>query len=232
MASLLYSHMLSTTPETESELNILTGCFRRVHCITFGAPPVSLLPLGNGSGAHNRRKWLFLSFVNEGDPVCRAEKKYVRSLLNLYTSPVPSTRSVEEVSKQQKLLPYASGSAGEKSSSSITVNKFRPKDKQSKSSLVPINAPSKPIWHVPPATLSNAGRIVLLRGAAPPDRIQQQNKKKKNTDSDRMSEGVIAQVIDDQLLRTVIWGDPMAHMMKLYRRRIEILAMNAVLGKT
>ncbi|RFU29973.1 hypothetical protein B7463_g6361, partial [Scytalidium lignicola] len=228
VAALLYSHMLSTSPEAESELNILTGCFRRVHCITFGAPPVSLLPLGKGEERGERRKWLFLSFVNEGDPVCRAEKKYVKSLLNLYTSPVPNMSSVQS----QKLLPYISGSAGSKSSISLTGDKNRPSPKQHKTPISTANTVPKPIWPVPPATLSNAGRIVLLRGVAPPDESHHSGKKKKYSESDRMNEGVIAQVIDDQILRTVIWGDPMSHIMKLYKRRIEILATNAVLGRS
>jgi len=230
VAALLYSHMLSTSPEAESELNILTGCFRRVHCITFGAPPVSLLPLGKRDVKSDRKKWLFLSFVNEGDPVCRAEKKYVKSLLNLYTSPVPNIGSIDSL-KPQKLSPYGSGGSGGKSSSSLTLNKIRLSPKQSKAPTPATDVLPKPIWPVPPATLSNAGRIVLLRGVARPDEAEKKSKKKKITGSDRMDEGVIAQIIDDQILRTVIWGDPMAHMMTLYRRRIEVLAMNAVLGR-
>ncbi|KAH8805663.1 Alpha/Beta hydrolase protein [Xylogone sp. PMI_703] len=228
VAALLYSHMLSTSPEAESELNILTGCFRRVHCITFGAPPISLLPLTKGERIHERRKWLFLSFVNEGDPVCRAEKKYVKSLLNLYITPVPTMSPVESP-KQQLLLPYTS--AG-KSTSTLSVNKIKPLQKQSKLPTNAIDTAPRPIWPVPPATLSNAGRIVLLRGATRPNENQQRSKKKKISTADRMDEGVIAQVIDDQILRTVIWGDPMAHMMTLYKRRIEILATNAVLGRS
>ncbi|KXH68236.1 vegetative cell wall protein gp1 [Colletotrichum salicis] len=39
VASLLYAHMLATSPRAGSELNALTGCFKRVHCVTFGTPP-------------------------------------------------------------------------------------------------------------------------------------------------------------------------------------------------
>ncbi|GKT94870.1 LOW QUALITY PROTEIN: lipase class 3 [Colletotrichum tofieldiae] len=75
VASLLYSHMLATSRQAESELNILTGCFKRVHCVTFGTPPVSLLPLKRPDRPE-LRKSLFLTFVNEGDPVARADKAY------------------------------------------------------------------------------------------------------------------------------------------------------------
>ena len=87
VASLLYAHMLAE--DVKSELNILTGCFKRIHCLTFGAPPVSLLPLTKPTGTR-LKKSLFLSFINEGDPVPRADKAYIRSLLDLYTSPAPS----------------------------------------------------------------------------------------------------------------------------------------------
>ncbi|RCI16158.1 hypothetical protein L249_1814 [Ophiocordyceps polyrhachis-furcata BCC 54312] len=81
VAALLYMHMLADG--AASELSHLASCFRRVHCVTFGAPPVSLLPLVNPSSG------IFLSFVNEGDPVARADKAYVKSLLALLASPPP-----------------------------------------------------------------------------------------------------------------------------------------------
>lgn len=71
VASLLYAHMLSRT--VHSELSNLTDCFKRVHCVTFGAPPVSLLPLQKPDNADSRlRKCLFHSIMNEGDPVVRS----------------------------------------------------------------------------------------------------------------------------------------------------------------
>ncbi|KHN97277.1 Lipase, class 3 [Metarhizium album ARSEF 1941] len=85
VAALLYSHMLSST---DSELARLAVCFRRIHCVTFGAPPVSLLPLKTPK-RRDLRKSLFLSVVNEGDPVARASKSYVRSLVALLANPPP-----------------------------------------------------------------------------------------------------------------------------------------------
>jgi hypothetical protein len=81
---------------------------------------------------------------------------------------------------------------------------------------------------VPEATLSNAGRIVLLRSV---ERYETRPNKKKQI-HERMNEGVVAQMISDELLRGVVWGDPVCHMMRLYKRRIEILATNAVMGRS
>lgn len=88
VASLIYAHMMATSSSARSELNILTGCFKRVHCVTFGAPPISLLPLSKPT-ERRFQKSIFLSFVNEGDPVPRAEKAYVLSLVQLLAAPAP-----------------------------------------------------------------------------------------------------------------------------------------------
>ena len=90
VASLLYCHMLAASPEARSELSVLAGSFRRVHCVTFGTPPVSLLPLATPPRPDLANS-LFLSFVNEGDPVARADKAYVKSLLELLASPPPAS---------------------------------------------------------------------------------------------------------------------------------------------
>ena len=219
VASLLYSHMLATTPQAESELNILTGCFKRIHCVSFGAPPVSLLPLSRPS-TPSLRKSIFLSFVNEGDPVPRADKAYVRSLLDLFSTPAPG--QVCAITPQ-KLQPLVSNLKAQ--SSSLTLNKMRPTPKKSKS--LPVNEIA-PYWPVPEATLSNAGRIVLLRSV---EKYENRSTKKKPV-VELMNEGVVAQIVTDELLRGVIWGDPVCHMMKLYARRIEILATNAVMGRS
>jgi len=221
VAALLYSHMLSISPEAESELNILTGCFKRIHCISFGAPPVSLLPLTKPQNPL-LRKSLFLSFVNEGDPVARADKAYVKSLLDLYSSPAPAQSCLESVTPQRP-RPLLANHGG-KSSSSLTINKIWPTPTKSKATPLP---GMPPIWSVPEATLSNAGRLVLLRSV---ELYESQPNRKKHV-QERMNEGVSAQIVTDDLLRGVIWGDPVCHMMRLYARRIEILATNAVMGR-
>lgn len=85
VASLLYCHMFAAT--VGSELTHLRTFFRNVHCVTFGAPPVSLRPSYSPDPSS-----IFFSIVNEGDPVPRADKTYVSSLMNLYMSPAPISR--------------------------------------------------------------------------------------------------------------------------------------------
>lgn len=221
VAALLYSHMLSTSSRAESELNILTGCFKRIHCVTFGAPPVSVLPLAKPDNPA-LRKSIFLSFLNEGDPVTRAHPSYLRSLIDLYVTPAPKATFAESSNAgKHKSSPSNMGS---KSSSSVTVNKARPSSK--KSHTAPTGAVG-PFWPVPDLVFSNAGRLVLLRGVE--KKGAERTRKKKL--QDRMDEGVVAQMITDEILRDVIWGDPVLHMMKLYARRIEVLATNAVTGR-
>ena len=209
VASLLYAHMLAS--EIKSELNILTGCFKRIHCITFGAPPVSLLPLTKPT-VPRLKKSLFLSFINEGDPVPRADKAYIRSLLDLYTSPAPS-------------VPRAATAAAEKSHK-CALGFVRPKASRTNSApatLPPSSSssssppPPQYVWAVPPGALSNAGRLVVLRG---------EKVTKDNLDND-----VKAEITTDQQLREVVFGDPVMHMMKVYARRIEVLATKAVTAK-
>ena len=139
IASLLYAHMLSQV--AQSELTLLTDCFKRVHCVTFGSPPTSLLPLQKPSGPRHHRS-LFLSFINEGDPVPRADKAYVRSLIHLYASAPPgSTRAIDRIPAK----------------SSFFMSK-KPK-------ALPVQPPADWVWrwNVPAGTLSNAGRLVALR---------------------------------------------------------------------
>lgn len=238
VASLLFAHMLATSPTAASELNSLTGRFKRVHCVTFGTPPVSLLPLQKPPPQENPevRKSLFLSFVNEGDPVARADKAYVRSLLELFATPSPATSSSSttkavHVSKS-KLSLGASARAGKSSSKVSRANNKSSSTVQlggSTTSSSETNEPAVvggPMWKVPPSTLSNAGRIVVLRSGDPKARL-----KGKKTVEERLNEGVVAQIATDEQLRTVVWGDPVCHLMKLYAGRLEMLAVNAVTAR-
>ncbi|KAI1329051.1 alpha/beta-hydrolase [Xylariaceae sp. FL0255] len=236
VASLLYMHMLATAKSTSSELNLLMGCFKRVHCITFGAPPVSLYPLQTPH-SEARRKFLFYSFINEGDPVTRADKAYVRNLLELLAAPSPpvvrqkdSTKLLTapppkpsnnkpQEKKSKASLASKSSKAAMKSTQSLHSNVSK---KSSRSS----SDPPKPTWKVPPSTLSNAGKIIVLRSGNPHAKV-----KRSKTIEERLGEGVIAQVASDEKLRGLIWGDPVCHMMKLYVARIEVLAVAAVTAK-
>ncbi|EXJ95235.1 hypothetical protein A1O1_00355 [Capronia coronata CBS 617.96] len=215
VASLLYAHMLAET--VQSELNILTGCFKRVHCITFGAPPVTLLPLQKPETADGRlRKCLFHSFINEGDPVVRAERAYVKSLVDLLASPVPVLAANKPKVKMQRpaitTCPSTSPLTVLGASMSRLDLSLLPSKKPNKSK--PALGTGKLWWEVPPATLSNAGRLIVLRV---PDGGKEAD--------------VTASIVKDEQLRQVIFGDPVVHAMDLYARRIEALAVRAVTGR-
>lgn len=142
VASMLFMHMLSST--VSSELNTLTGCFRRVHCIAFGSPPISLLPLEKPGGNRNAKN-LFYSIVNEGDPVVRADKQYIYSLGRLIAAPSPDT-DVSQPSLAHGLR------------QKVSRQRLRGTEPSQTRTSSPL-----PIWPVPDSTLSNAGRLVLLR---------------------------------------------------------------------
>ncbi len=209
--------MHSTTPLATSELTPLATTFKRIHCVTFGAPPVSLLPLTKPSAPH-LRKSLFLSFVNEGDPVTRADKAYVRSLLELFAAPPPSSHPPTSEAVPRGSSSRRSSSRRRSSSTRRSVTGTSEREERKK---------KKPVWRVPQCTLSCAGRVVVLRSGDGRGRRE----RGKTTVEERLDEGVVAQVVTDEELRGVVWGDPVAHMMRLYAGRIEVLAVGAVTGR-
>lgn len=210
VAALLYAHMMSTT--VKSDLNRLTQLFKRVHCVTFGAPPVSLLPLRKPDNPDKKhKKSLFFSFINEGDPVVRADKEVIKNMVRLYATPAPNNSCpITSVSS------LALSSTTNLLSSSGKKQK-RPDKTKSNSWSAPSGKPA-PLWKVPPGILSCAGRLILLRdkpgSSHPPNPLGELN--------------VEACTIVDEQLREAVFGDPMCHMMKLYARRIEVLATRAV----
>lgn len=110
VASLLFCHMLSGS--VRSELTQLRGFFKRVHCVTFGAPPLSLYPLQLPRWNHlSPHRSMFFAFINEGDPVPRAEKAYIFSLVELYTSPTEKAHDRRRKPLRWK-LPQATLSTG------------------------------------------------------------------------------------------------------------------------
>jgi Lipase (class 3) len=140
VAALLYAHMAAQT--VKSNLTRLTRKFKRIHCVTFGAPPVSLLPLDKPN-CKDFRKSIFLSFINEHDPVTRADKAYVKSLLNLYVTPAPGASCI----------------------STVLTQAAKAKQRKNGSHLAP--TPTPIYWKLPKnSPLSNAGRLVVLRPAS------------------------------------------------------------------
>lgn len=164
----------------ETRLTDFIG-FERIHCITFGTPPISLLPLTKPV-TRRYHKSLFLSFVNEGDPVPRADKAYVRSLLNLFTSLAPGA------SGALSILPYVPKA---KFGLKLPRRLKPPKTSDTSPTLVPPTW----IWKVPPGALSNAGRLVVLRAQS------------HGTTAGRGDEeNVRAEITTDSELREVVFG--------------------------
>jgi Lipase (class 3) len=200
VAQLLYAHMMAEV--VSSELTYLTGFFKRVHCVTFGAPPVSLLPLKRPGGKRHHKS-MFFAFANEGDPVVRADKGVLKSLLKLLATPAPSSDKPDPV--LSTVVPALK--QGKKAAKRPTA----PPKASSYPTQFPSSTPA-PAWKIPLSILSCGGRIILLRerlGARDADDIE------------------ACQVTDEEL-RKVVFGDPMCHTMVLYARRIETLATRAV----
>ncbi|KAF4548754.1 Hypothetical protein D9617_25g060840 [Elsinoe fawcettii] len=218
VAALLFAHMLSQS--VESELTILTNVFRRVHCVTFGAPPVSLLPLTKPD-IERYRKWCFFGVINQGDPVARASKEYVASLAKLWLAPVPAPRPAESgCSKKSTKLEKGKKSdakGGSKCVKGLVKAVKSMADLRATGQAEPPRPLVRPTWKVPAAPLSCAGRLVLLREK--PGFI--------GTGDGRVE----ACAITDETLRGVVFGDPAMHSMSLYARRVEMLAFRAVTGR-
>ena len=148
--------------------------------------------------------------MNEGDPVVRAERGYVRSLVDLLACPDP--KMAEKCHK----CTYAASTVQALQSSISKLDLALSGGKTGK--VKPHRhefVKEKLWWDVPPATLSNAGRLVVLR-------VEK---------GKRREEGVKACVVTDEQLRKVMFGDPVMHQMDVYARRVEALAVKAVTGK-
>jgi hypothetical protein len=210
VAALLYAHMMSN--QVESELSDLTGFFKRVHCITFGAPPISTWPLQKTQDKRHRKS-LFYSFINEGDPVPRADKPYVKSLLKLYRTSAPTPSTIETAIASVSKLSLSQPLPKPKTKYGFIPRLARPSKTafQAASSA----ALSMPEWPLPTHTLSPAGRLLVLRP-------------KIGGQSAGLGEIVEAVTVDDVQLRGVMYGDPEKHQMKLYKERIDEIATRAV----
>lgn len=191
VAAMLYSHMVSTT--VDSELTALASLFPSINCVTFGAPPLSLSPLPKRDHACG----VFLSFANEGDPVLRlSNAAYVKSLAKLLTASPPTTTAAAVAPPPVKVV---RGSRG------ATVYR----------QTLPV-APSipweeLPVWPTPPAPLTNAGDVILLR--------------------DHENGSSMASRVTSDDLADVIFGDLVQHTVEMYIRRVKGVALAAMTGR-
>ncbi|KAL9024574.1 MAG: hypothetical protein Q9196_006418 [Gyalolechia fulgens] len=73
---------MSMSPDTTLSKGISKD-FQEVHCITFGTPPITTTPLHDWQG-DSKRHGVFLSIVNEGDPVPQAQEEFIKTLIDVY----------------------------------------------------------------------------------------------------------------------------------------------------
>lgn len=231
VAALLYAHMLSNTAAVVSPLKQLANCFKRIHCVTWGAPPLSLLPIAKPE-TYVTRKSVFLAFINEGDPVVRADKAYIKSLLELYSSAGPKVKDRKE-KKQQHLRPGVVSWTLPPSTLCVAGRPviLRPKPthhhtghhltshKPSSNTIITHTNNNKPS----PLLTKFIASAKLASKSSPPSSSLQDNRKTNNAP-------IEAVITTDEELRTVVYGDPVMHMMRVYEERIKSVAYRAVVG--
>ncbi|CAO2655702.1 Nn.00g045050.m01.CDS01 [Neocucurbitaria sp. VM-36] len=191
VAAMLYSHMLSTC--VQSDLTTLAGQFPSINCVTFGAPPLSLTPLpkrDHGSG-------VFLAFANEGDPILRlSNAAYVKSLAKLMTASPPSSATAATTAPTVKVVRHSRGTR--------IIRQTLP-------DAPPTPWEELPLWPTPPAPLTNAGEVILLR--------------------DNENGSAAASRVTPEDLREVIFGDLGQHTIEVYIRRVKDVAFAAMIGR-
>ncbi|EAT82410.2 hypothetical protein SNOG_10075 [Parastagonospora nodorum SN15] len=187
VAAMLYSHMLSSS--VTSELTTLANLFSSINCIIFGAPPLSLTSLPK----RDHISGVFLSFANEGDPVTRLSNgAYVKSLVKLLTASTPSNSTIAAPVKVVR------GSRGTR-----VIRTTLPTTPQTPWEELPM-------WSTPPAPLTNAGNVILLR--------------------EKESGDTVASHITAEELSDVIFADLAQHTMGMYMRRVKDVAFAAMMG--
>ncbi|ORY01116.1 Alpha/Beta hydrolase protein, partial [Clohesyomyces aquaticus] len=192
VAAMLFNHMLSTS--VTSDLTALASQFSSINCITFGSPPLSQAPLPKrdpGSG-------VFLAFANEGDPVLRlSNAAYVKSLAKLMTASLPPSVKSVAAPPPVKVVRRSRGSA-------VVY-------RQVVAPPPPIPWEELPLWPTPPAPLTNAGDIILLR--------------------DSESGGAVASRVTSEDMRDVIFADLAQHTSDMYIRRVNEVALATMMGR-
>lgn len=193
VSQLLYAHLLSET--LQSELIDLRDYFDQIHCITFGSPPLSMRPLKTAPWADS----LFMSFVNEGDLVTRADMDMMRSLLKLYALPLPKLSAKDSAAAAQE------GDAKPWSCFGSRRKQVRQDDLDSPRAV--------PSWRIPRTKFSLSGSLILLRR-----KVGGQGRN-----------DIEACLTDNEMLQKVVFGDPSCHSIGLYVDRIKCLAKKAVM---
>ncbi|KZM26907.1 hydrolase [Ascochyta rabiei] len=214
VAALLYAHMMSKS--VDSELSYLTDFFKRVHCVTFGAPPISRWPLKK-SEEPRHKKSLFYSFINEGDPVPRADKSYFKSLIKLYTTSAPSASALGQTIASMSKLNLSAPPPSSPPKSRLRLRRpskssFQTTSSANTTTTTTTTTTAGVEWPIPPCELSPAGRLIVLR----------------QRPGSRREDDVEAVTVDESMLRKVMYGDPLKHQMLVYKKRMDEVAIKAV----
>ena len=77
LSKVVAGKLLSISLKRRKILNIQD--LDNIHCITFGTPPVATTPIYSFTDSS-----LFLSIINEGDPVTLAQEEYLKTLISVY----------------------------------------------------------------------------------------------------------------------------------------------------
>lgn len=82
-----------------------------INCITFGAPPVSTSCIELKADQHPMLKQgVFLSIINEGDPIVLAQESYINTLISIYVlSPQGFEKEYGKLDETPKQVYHVSG---------------------------------------------------------------------------------------------------------------------------
>ncbi|RYP15481.1 hypothetical protein DL765_005688 [Monosporascus sp. GIB2] len=81
MAQLFY--VMAASESSRRAIATVAPNFRRVHCIVFGAPPITTIPIDPPT-RDPFQSGIFLSIINEGDPVPLLQQDYFHALLEVF----------------------------------------------------------------------------------------------------------------------------------------------------
>ncbi|KAK3900373.1 Alpha/Beta hydrolase protein [Staphylotrichum tortipilum] len=85
VAAMLYAQFMQSQAAPTAQPSIPREELAGIHCVTFGAPPITTTPIVPFAPDS-----LFLSIVNEGDPIPRADSPYFDDLLKIVVTGWPT----------------------------------------------------------------------------------------------------------------------------------------------
>ncbi|KAH8727418.1 hypothetical protein GQ44DRAFT_770438 [Phaeosphaeriaceae sp. PMI808] len=105
IASLLYAHVGTTKT---SPLAKVAERFQSIHCIVFGAPPISIAPLQKKDHkSYSFRGSFYLSLINDGDPITKADAGYITKKYGWLAPIRPHLYPMQESWRDRNMKPVA-----------------------------------------------------------------------------------------------------------------------------